>query len=148
MSLGVNKLYSGLTSMKRSHNSCIYNLQYHLVLVTKYRNKCFTDDMLNWLEDEFIRILSDQDCGVEDFNGEGDHVHALISLHPSITPAKLINTLKTVSSRMIKKNFGPELKKHYWGTNALWSRSYCLLSVGGAPIDVLKEYIENQDRPD
>jgi putative transposase len=48
---------------------------------------------------------------------------------------------------MIKKDFGAELKKHDWGTTALWSRSYCLLSVGGAPIEVLKKYIEAQDRP-
>ena len=103
--------------------------------------------MLNWLEDEFIRLLSANDCGLEEFNGESDHIHALITLHPMITPAKLINTLKTVTSRMIKKDYSSELKKYYWGTTALWSRSYCLITVGGAPISVLREYIENQDRP-
>ena len=133
--------------MKRSHNSCIYNLQYHLVLVTKYRNKCLNKELLSWLEDEFIRLLAMNDCTLEEFNGENDHVHALITLHPMVAPAKLINTLKTVSSRMIKANYAKHLDKYYWGTSALWSRSYCLLSVGGAPISVLKEYIENQDRP-
>ncbi|PFG53425.1 putative transposase [Marinobacter sp. LV10R520-4] len=133
--------------MKRSHNSCIYKLQYHLVLVTKYRHKCLNDEMLLWLEDEFIRLLSADDCGLDELNGEADHIHALITLHPMITPAKLINTLKTVSSRMIKKEYGAQLKQYYWGTNALWSRSYCLLSVGGAPISVLRAYIENHDRP-
>lgn len=133
--------------MKRSHNSCVYNLQYHLVLVTKYRNQCFTDEIIGWLEDEFIRLLSDNDCGLEEFNGESDHVHALITLHPSIAPAKLINTLKTVTSRLMKRDFGDHLKKYYWGTTALWSRSYCLISVGGAPIEVLKKYIEAQKRP-
>lgn len=133
--------------MKRSHNSCVYSLQYHLVLVTKYRNKCLTNEMLNWLEDEFIRLLSASDCGLEEFSGESDHIHALITLHPMITPAKLINTLKTVSSRMSKKHFAKHLNKYYFGTNALWSRSYCLISVGGAPISVLREYIEHQDRP-
>jgi len=64
-----------------------------------------------------------------------------------VTPAKLINTLKTVSSRMIKKEYGAQLKEFYRGTNALWSRSYCLLSVGGAPISVLRAYIGNQDQP-
>lgn len=134
--------------MKRSHSSCIYKLQYHLVLVTKYRNKCLTNEILLWLEDEFIRLLSGNDCSLEEFNGEGDHIHALISLHPSIAPATLINMLKTVTSRMAKKKFGEHLKKYYWGTNALWNRSYCLLSVGGAPLDLLKKYIEQQDRPD
>lgn len=147
IAFGVNTLYSTISSMKRSHNSCIYKLHYHLVLVTKYRNKCLTSAMLSWLEDEFIRLLADNDCGLEEFNGEADHIHALITLHPMITPAKLINSLKTVTSRMIKKDFGKHLKKYYWGTNALWSRSYCLLSVGGAPMEILKQYIENQDRP-
>ena len=133
--------------MKRSHNSCVYNLKYHLVFVTKYRNKCLSADLLDWLEIEFIRLLEGQDCGLDAFNGESDHIHAIISLHPSIAPAQLINTLKTVTSRMSKKHFGPHLKRYYWGTSALWSRSYCLLSVGGAPIEVLKEYIKNQQRP-
>jgi len=134
--------------MKRSHNSCVYDLKYHLVLVTKYRNQCLNNDILLWLEDEFIRLLAANDCGLEEFNGESDHVHALVSLHPSIAPAKLINTLKTVTSRLMKRDYGEHLKKYYWGTNALWSRSYCLLSVGGAPLDVLRKYIEAQERPD
>ncbi|MFT6903889.1 MAG: putative transposase [Oleiphilaceae bacterium] len=133
--------------MKKSNNSCVYNLQYHLVLVTKYRNKCLDSGMLGWLENEFTRLLINEGCDLEEFNGEPDHIHALINLHPMITPARLINTLKTVSSRMIKKECGVRLKKYYWGTNALWSRSYCLISVGGAPISVLREYIENQNRP-
>jgi putative transposase len=121
--------------MKRSHNSCVYNLNHHLVLVTKYRNTCLTNELLVWLESEFKRLLEANDCELLEFNGESDHVHLLI------------NSLKTVTSRMSKKHFGDHLKKYYWGTNALWNRSYCLLSVGGAPLDVLKQYIENQDRP-
>ncbi|MCB5163135.1 IS200/IS605 family transposase [Marinomonas sp. E8] len=134
--------------MKRSHNSCVYKLIYHLVLVTKYRNDCLTSEMLTWLESEFKRLLEASDCDLMEFNGESDHVHALISLHPSLAPANLINSLKTVTSRMSKKHFGDHLKKYYWGTNALWNRSYCLLSVGGASLEVIiKQYIENQDRP-
>ena len=133
--------------MKRSHNSCVYKLTYHLVLVTKYRNKYLTNDLLIWLEAEFKRLLELNDCELIEFNGECDHVHALISVHPSVAPANLINSIKTVTSRMSKKHFGEHLKKYYWGTNAFWNRSYCLLSVGGAPFEVLKKYIEDQDRP-
>jgi putative transposase len=103
--------------------------------------------MLSWLEKEFIRLLSDNDCFVDEFNGESDHINALIRLHPSIAPAKLINSLKTVTSRLLKRDHGEHLKKYYWGTPAFWSRSYCLISVGGAPIEVLKRYIEAQKRP-
>jgi len=104
--------------------------------------------MLDWLQSHVKRLLEDNDCSLIEFNGESDHIHALIELNPSIQPSKLINTLKTVTSRLSKKEFGLHLKKYYWGTNALWSRSYCLISVGGAPIEVLKKYIENQHRPD
>ncbi len=134
-------------SVKRSHNSCVYNINYHLVLVTKYRNKCLNSDVLNWLEVEFRRLLINNDCTLDEFNGEEDHVHLLISLHPAIAPASLINALKTTTSRLMKKDFKEHFRSYYWGTNALWNRSYCLLSVGGAPLDVLRRYIENQDRP-
>jgi putative transposase len=117
------------------------------VFVTKYRRACLTGEILDFIEQEFARLLADADCELVSFNGEDDHVHTLIALHPSIEPAKLINTLKTVSSRLTRKHFDDHLGKFYWGTRSLWSRSYCLLSVGGAPIEVLKEYIENQDRP-
>lgn len=143
----VNQLVSSDFLVKRSHNSCVYKLQYHLVLVTKYRNKCLTNEMLVWLEKEFRRLLIKNDCTLEEFNGESDHVHLLIGLHPKVTPATLINALKTTTSRLIKKDFNEHLKTYYWGTNALWNRSYCLLSVGGAPIEVLRTYIENQARP-
>ena len=104
--------------------------------------------MIDSLKSHFSRLLEMNDCALIEFNGEHDHVHLLIELHPSIEPAKLINNLKTVSSRMLKKEFGDHLKRYYWGTNALWNRSYCLLSVGGAPIEVLKQYISNQKKPD
>ena len=133
---------------QRSHSSCVYNLQYHLVFVTKYRNKCLNAEIIDSLGSHFSRLLEMKDCSLIEFNGEDDHVHLLIELHPSIEPSKLINNLKTVSSRMMKKEFGERLKKYYWGTNALWNRSYCLLSVGGAPIEVLKQYIVNQKKPD
>lgn len=123
-------------------------MSYHLVLVTKYRNKCLNKDMIGFLEGEFRRLLLNQDCGLVEFNGEEDHVHLLIEMHPSIQPSKLINSLKTASSRLLKREFGDILEKHYWGTKAIWNRSYCLLTVGGAPLEVLRAYIENQESPE
>jgi putative transposase len=132
---------------KRSHRACVYKLQYQLVFVTKYRNKCLNKKLLVFLESEFRRLLENAGCALLDFNGEQDHIHALIELHPSIEPAKLINSIKSVSSRMATKYFSTHLKKYYWEKPSLWSRSYCLLSVGGAPLSVLKDYIKDQDRP-
>ena len=124
-------------------NHCIFNIQYHLVLVTKYRRKVITKAMMSRLEEIFSRLLTQWDCELIEFNGEADHVHLLISTNPKAQTSKLVNNLKTVTSRLIRKEFEQQVKRFYWKP-VFWSRTYCLLSVGGAPLSVLKQYIENQ----
>ncbi|WP_220782082.1 IS200/IS605 family transposase [Shewanella sairae] len=130
----------------KSHFHCVYDMKYHLVLVTKYRRKCFTSDMLVQL-----RTICEKQCTLWEiklleFGGEADHVHLMLELNPTIQPSKFINSLKTVTSRLIRKQYAEHLKKYYWKP-VLWSRAYCLLTAGGAPLETLKEYIQNQDRP-
>ncbi len=124
-------------------NHCVYELKYHLVLVTKYRRRCINSTMLLRLEEDFRRLLMLWDCEVQEFNGEPDHVHLLLSLNPKVQPSKIVNNLKTVTSRLVRKEFADHLAKYYWKP-VFWSRTYCLLTVGGAPLSVLKQYIENQ----
>ena len=131
----------------KSHYHCVYKLTYHLVLVTKYRRKCFTNEMLNRLEEIVRKNCTDWEIDLLEFNGEADHVHILLDMHPNIMPSKFINNLKTVSSRLIRKEFEEELKPYYWKP-VLWTRAYCLLTTGGATIDVIREYIKNQERPE
>lgn len=130
----------------KSHWHCVYHLKYHLVLVTKYRRKCFTKPMLSRLE-----ILCREQCQLWDiecieFGGEADHVHLLLDMHPNIMPSKFINSLKTVTSRLMRKEYAQQLSKFYWKP-VLWTRAYCLISAGGAPLDILKEYIQKQEKP-
>lgn len=101
--------------------------------------------MLKELEKIFTRLLNDKDCDVLEFGGEKDHVHILFETPPQVQLFKLVNTLKTVSSRLIKKKYEEHLKKYYW-ESAFWSRSYCIVSTGGATIETIKEYIENQGK--
>jgi putative transposase len=100
--------------------------------------------------DRCTAILSDLakawDCVVVECSGEADHVHALLDLPPKVRPSDLINLLKTVSSRRLRSEF-PALRAAYRGKAVLWSPSYCLLSAGGAPIDIIRRYIENHERP-
>ena len=131
----------------KSHCHCVYKLTYHLVLVTKYRRKCFTNEMLNRLEEIVRKNCQDWEIDLLEFNGEADHIHLLLEMHPNIMPSKFINNLKTVSSRLIRKEFDAELKQYYWKP-VLWTRAYCLLTTGGATIDVIREYIKNQERPE
>lgn len=131
----------------KSHYHCVYKLTYHLVLVTKYRKKCLSNEMLNRLEEIVKKNCTDWEIDLIEFKGEADHVHILLDMHPNIMPSKFINNLKTVSSRLIRKEFEEELKPYYWKP-VLWTRAYCLLTTGGATIDVIREYIQNQERPE
>lgn len=131
----------------KSHYHCVYKLTYHLVLVTKYRKKCLSNEMLNRLEEIVKKNCADWEIELLEFNGEADHIHLLLEMHPNIMPSKFINNLKTVSSRLIRKEFEEELKPYYWKP-VLWTRAYCLLTTGGATIDVIREYIKNQERPE
>jgi putative transposase len=127
----------------KSHYHCVYDMKLHLVLVTKYRKKCFTDDIISKL-----RILCAEQCQKWDiqlleFDGESDHIHLLLDFHPSVQPSKFINSLKTVTSRLIRKEFSVHLQEYYCEP-VLWSRAYCLVSCGGAPLEIIKQYVKNR----
>lgn len=123
---------------------CSYNIHFHLVACTKYRRKCITQPMLDRLREIFSDTLQKWEGELIEFNGEADHVHLLMSVNPKVQPSKLVNNLKTVSSRLIRKEFAEHLSNVYWGKPAFWSRSYCIISCGGAPLSVLAQYIQQQ----
>lgn len=118
----------------------------HLVFVTKYRHDVFTSTHLDRLEEVFRTVCEDFEAELVEFNGEDDHVHLLVTYPPKVAVARLVNSLKGVSSRLMRQQF-PELERHYWRAKRLWSGSYFAGSVGGAPLDILRQYIEDQDRP-
>lgn len=126
---------------------CTFNLNYHLVIVTKYRRKCITSVMLDRLKIICDTLTKKWECELLEFNGKADHLHLLLSLNPKVTPSIFVNNLKTVTSRLIRKEFSEQLKKVYWKTPVFWSRTYCLLTCGGAPFSVIKQYIEQQNSP-
>ena len=131
--------------MKRRHH-CVYALNYHLVLVTKYRRKCLTAEMLDVIEALARERCAVRDAEVLECNGESDHVHLLVSLPPHVALSEFVNALKTNTARVLRRDFSKDLQRWY-SEAVLWSRSYCAISVGGAPLEVLKRYIEQQDRP-
>lgn len=129
----------------KSHFHCVYNLQYHLVLVAKYRRKCFTPEILTFLKETCEKLCQKWNCHLVEFGGEEDHVHLLVSCHPSMQMSVFVNNLKTVTSRLTRKKFAKHLRQFYWKP-LLWTRAYCLLTTGGATIEVIKKYIENQGK--
>jgi len=129
----------------RTGRHCVFLLHVHLVFVTKYRKKVFSKKHLKYLKEIFEKICKDFECELKEFNGERDHVHLLVNYPPKVTISKLVNSLKGVSSRKLRQKF-PELEKYYW-KGALWSPSYFAGSCGGAPLEVIKQYIEKQQSP-
>ena len=119
----------------------------HLVFVTKFRHRVFSDQHLVRMEQIMRDVCSDFECDLIEFNGEPEYVHLLVNFPPKVAVSKLVNSLKGVSSRRLRSEF-PTLAQHYWRANKLWAGSYFAGSVGGAPLDVLRQYIEQQDRPD
>jgi putative transposase len=130
----------------RTGRSVIFNLHVHLVFVTKYRRDVFSDRVLSDLEEIFTSVCSDFEAELIEFNGEHDHVHLLVNYPPKVAVSSLVNSLKGVSSRLIRKKNYPEIEKKLWG-NMLWSPSYFAGSCGGAPLSIIKQYIESQQRP-
>ena len=118
----------------------------HLVFVTKFRHQVFTGRHLARLEEIMRDVCADFEAELTEFNGEGQHVHLLVSFPPKMAVAKLVNSLKGVSSRRMRTEF-PELARHYYRANKLWSGSCFAGSVGGAPLSMLKTYIEDQNQP-
>jgi putative transposase len=131
-------------SMKKLSGGTVYDLSIHLVLVTKYRKKVITPKILVRLGEIFTATAEKWECKVTEFNGEADHVHMLIEINPKVCISTFANNLKTVSSRLIRKEFS-----EYIGTmlfkDAFWKIGYCVSSTGGASIDTVKKYIQNQD---
>jgi putative transposase len=125
-----------------SNNHSVFLLYYHLILVVKYRRKVFDYDMSNYAKDMFIRLSESYNITLVEWNHDNDHVHIVFKSHPNTEITKFINAYKSASSRLIKRDF-PQVKKKLW-KEMFWSRSFCLLTTGGSPIDVVKRYIENQ----
>jgi putative transposase len=90
----------------------------------------------------FIEIGSKYNISLVEWNHDKDHIHILFKAHPNSELSKFINAYKSASSRLIKRDF-TVVRKSLW-KGMFWSRSFCLLTTGGAPIDTIKKYIENQ----
>ena len=134
------------TNEIRHGRHCTFLMHVHLVFVTKYRRDVFTKQILNHLEEIFTSVCEDFEAELVEFDGEDDHVHLLINYPPKVAVSALVNSLKGVSSRMIRKKKYASIQGKLWG-GALWSPSYFAGSCGGAPIEILRQYIEQQKTP-
>ena len=133
------------TTEIRHGRHCVFNMHVHLVFVTKYRRQVFTKPVLDSMRGIFLDVCNDFEAELIEFDGKHDHVHLLVHYHPKMPISKLVNSLKGVSSRKLRL-LHPMLEKNYW-KGVLWSPSYFSGSCGGAPISVIRQYIEQQKTP-
>ena len=129
----------------RTGRHCVFMMHVHLVFVTKYRKRVFDSKILTEMEQIFKDICNISESKLVEFEGEDDYVHLLVEYPPKVCISKLVNSLKGVSSRHLRKRF-PQISKHYY-KGVLWSPSYFAGSCGGAPLEAVKQYIEQQQRP-
>lgn len=125
-----------------TNNHSVFKLNYHLILVVKYRREVLDSEISNRLREIFEYISPKYGIALEEWNHDSDHIHTLFRASPNSELSKFLNAYKSASSRLIKKEF-PEVKEKLW-KEYFWSKSYCLLTTGGAPIDIVKKYIESQ----
>ncbi len=125
-----------------SNAHSVFLLYYHLILVVKYRKKVLNDPISNRAKEIFEHIAPNYHITLEEWNHDQDNVHIMFRAHPKSELSKFINAYKSASSRLIKKEY-PEVRQKLW-KEMFWSQSFCLLSAGGAPIEVIRQYIETQ----
>lgn len=124
----------------------VFNLSVHLVFVTKYRRDVLSARALEVIKVSCQNVCLDFECELLEFNGEDDHVHLLVSYPPKVAVSRLVNSLKGVSARYVRAAGFPEVQEKLWGKH-LWSPSYFAGSAGGATLETLKRYIQNQRGP-
>lgn len=130
----------------KSYSRGVSSLTAHLVLVTKYRKKVMNESVLSRLIEIVHVTCLKWNCEVIEVNGESDHIHLLFNFYPQMQLSKFINNLKTVTSRLIRKEFGEQVNSYYRNT-AFWSESYFIASCGGVTLEKLKAYVQSQDSP-
>lgn len=138
----VNHKGVGITMFLESNNHSVFSLNYHLVLVVKYRRKVINDSISARLKEIFEHIQDSYNIKVQEWNHDKDHVHVLFSAHPNSEISKFLNAYKSASSRLIKKEC-PQIREKLW-KEAFWSKSFCLITTGGASLEVIRQYIESQ----
>ena len=130
----------------RTGRHCVFKNTVHLVFITKYRRDVLTDQMLKRIEELLRETCEQMDCELIEFNGEHDHTHLMVAVHPKVAVSNLVGKLKGKSAYFIRQEFSKEVKKKLWGDH-FWSPSYCVVSCGRAPLEIVKKYIEDQRKP-
>jgi putative transposase len=126
----------------KSNNNIVYACQYHVVWCPKYRRKVLVGDVETRLKEIIQQVADETRCDVIEMEVMPEHVHLLVGVDPQFGIHRLVKLAKGRSSFILRKEF-PHLKTRL---PTLWTNSYFVSTVGGAPLTIIKQYIENQKR--
>lgn len=126
-----------------TNQHCCFLLQYHLVLITKYRHPVLTNEIEDWIKEYTKNYFKEHDLIIKSFEVMPDHLHVLFDAPPQINLANLVNAYKSATSRLLRKNFSRQLEPYYWKPY-FWSNSYFIGSVSDKSFKVVQNYINNQ----
>jgi putative transposase len=127
----------------RTGRHVVFSLHVHLVFSTKYRRGVITDRVRDFLRGAMAKVCGDFEAELLEFDGEDDHVHLLVAYPPKVSLSMLVSRLKGASAMRLRRENFPEVRKKLWGAH-FWSPSYCAISCGGAPLSIIKQYIQDQ----
>ena len=129
---------------KQQHAVC--EIRYHIVLVTKYRRPVIKGAVADHLKDECRRLVENFDGEVIEIETDLDHVHILAAFGPEYSIRTVMNSLKGVTARIIRRDHWDDVSKQLWG-DSFWSDSYYVCTCGGVTVETIRKYVENQGKP-
>lgn len=128
---------------RQSKSRAVFELRLHIVFVTKYRRPCLSTEVQHAARQAFVEVLKEWGCSLVEFGAEADHVHLIAEIHPALDVSRLINNLKSASSKRLRNQFPEHFARYYWKP-VLWHRAYYVGSIGSASLETVKRYVERQ----
>lgn len=126
----------------KSNKQVVYSCKYHIIFCPKYRRKILVDKIEQRLKEIVDQVALEKKVSIIEMECDRDHIHLLCEVDPQFGVHRFVKFLKGRSSKLLREEF-PELKKKL---PSLWTHSYFVATVGGAPLNIIKQYIENQKR--
>ena len=130
----------GLKAQSGAHNK--HALAVHLIWVVKYRRTVLTHQIGDRVKEIICQVASEVGCEIISIETDVDHVHVIVRLRPTHQVSDVVRRFKGRTARLIFQEF-PAIKNRLWGGH-LWQPSYYAATVGGAPLEMLKKYVESQ----
>ena len=121
----------------------MHSLAVQLVFLPRYRRNVLTESVFEVLREAWSKVCADFECELREAGYESDHVHLLVRYPPKVALSTLVNSLKGVSARRLRAARLPDVERKLWGPH-FWSPSYCAVSCGEAPLEIVRQYVERQ----